>query len=315
MLASWFLPDLWRDYVQEPGREGIFLVLAAFLGSFVFIRTSARMSRSERFPWWPGSVVTDSGVHLHHLVWGIVLMMVGGTFGFALNDQAPWMHLAAILFGIGVGLTFDEFALWVYLRDVYWAREGRTSIDAVAVTAAFMALVFLGVNPLQFTGDDVLSTLLSAGYSLGVLVVSGTCFAKARFFHGFGSFVLPPLGLWAMVRLAKPSSPWAHWRYGHRDPVRQARAEARFGPHRRTAQVTEWLRRAIGGVSGAEERPAGSEVPDAVRRAEELALAARRAEAAAAVEAADTLRARAASAERYEAQLERVRAEAARRRR
>jgi len=304
VLADWFLPDLWRDYVQEPGREGVFLVMAAFLGSFAFIRTSARMSRSERFPWWPGSVVTDSGVHLHHLVWGIVTMMVAGTLGFALDDQAPWMHISAILFGIGVGLTFDEFALWVYLRDVYWAREGRTSIDAVAVTAAFMGLVFLGVNPLQFTGDDLFSTLVSAGYTFGVLGVSGVCFAKSRFLHGFGTLLFPPVGLWAMVRLGKPSSPWARWRYGSRDPERQARAEARFGPDRRTARIADWLRQAIGGV--APDGPSPSEMAHAD-------AAARRLEAAAAGRAAEEVRERAEAAARYAAQVERARAEARRR--
>ncbi|MCK9249872.1 MAG: hypothetical protein M0P31_12985 [Solirubrobacteraceae bacterium] len=248
MTATWFLPELWRDYVQDPGREGVFLVLAAFLVSFTFIRTSARISRSPRFAWWPGSVVTDSGVHLHHLVWGIVLMTVGGTLGFALADEPTWFAVSAILFGTGVGLTFDEFALWIHLRDVYWAHEGRSSIDAVAITASFMALVFLGVNPLQFTGDDTLSTLVSTGYSLVVVAVSGVCFAKGRFGPGFVSLVLIPVGLWAAVRLGKPGSPWARWRYGRRDPVRQARAAERFGPHRTGARVAEWLRRAIGGV-------------------------------------------------------------------
>lgn len=261
MVLASFPADQWREYVQDPGREGIFLVLAAFLGSFLFIRTSARLSRSERFPWWPGSVVTG-GVHLHHLVWGICLMMAGGTLGFALGGQAPWFQVSAVVFGIGVGLTFDEFALWVYLRDVYWAREGRQSIDAVAITAAFMGLIFLGINPLQIaTGDDVLATLVSAGYTIGALVVTGICFAKARFFHGFGALVFPFVGLWGLVRLAKPGSPWAHWRYGDRDPERQRRAEERFGPHRRSARIVERLRAAVGGFPA--ELPAPSREEDA----------------------------------------------------
>lgn len=294
-----FPADLWREYVQEPGREGIFLVLAAFLASFVFIRTSARMARSDRFPWWPGSVVTDSGVHLHHLVWGIVLMMAGGTIGFALGGQMPWFGVAAVLFGIGVGLTFDEFALWIYLRDVYWAREGRTSIDAVAVTAAFMGLVFLGVNPLQFTGDDVLATLASIGYSLGVIAISAVCFAKSRYLHGFATLVFPPLGFWALVRLAKPGSPWARRFYGRRDPKRQERAEQRFGPHRRITRILERAREIIGGtyydaVGGrgvGDERP-DAESPDALLAAEQDAT----------VEAAEAIHARAEEEARIEAE-------------
>ncbi|WP_050897283.1 hypothetical protein [Patulibacter medicamentivorans] len=302
MTATWFLPDLWQDYVQDPGRQGIFLVLAAFLTSFVFIRTSARMSRSDRFPWWPGSVVTDSGVHLHHLVWGIVLMMAGGTLGFALHSQPPWFEICAVIFGVGVGLTFDEFALWVYLRDVYWAREGRTSIDAVAVTAAFMGLVFLGVNPLQFSGDDTTSTLYSVGYSLMVLAVSGVCFAKSRFLHGFASFVLPPVGLWAVIRLGKPTSPWARWRYSKRDPQRQERAVERFGPHRRTARIVEWLRQAVGGVA----HP-GHE-PDSLQQREADLARARVREADASARAAEEVHARALAEEHYRAALDEHRA-------
>ncbi|WP_210491193.1 hypothetical protein [Patulibacter sp. SYSU D01012] len=286
MLLAAIPGDLWREYVQEPGRQGIFLVLAAFLGSFLFIRTSARMARSDRFPWWPGSVVTDSGVHLHHLVWGIVLMMGGGTLGFALQGQSGWFEVSAVLFGIGVGLTFDEFALWVYLQDVYWAREGRTSIDAVAITAAFMGLVFLGINPLQVTGDDLLATLVSLGYSLGVLLVSGVCFAKSRYLHGFGTLVFPPVGLWAVVRLARPGSPWARWRYGARDPERQRRADERFGPHRLATRITERLRSAIGGFPI--ELPHRSPAPHGPDRGEDEALeaAAREVQQRAADEAA-----------------------------
>ncbi|CAB4931826.1 unannotated protein [freshwater metagenome] len=262
MVVASFPADQWREYVQEPGREGIFLVLAAFLASFLFIRTSARMIRSDRFPWWPGSVVTG-GVHLHHLVWGIVLMMSGGTLGFALGGQAPWFQVSAVIFGIGVGLTFDEFALWVYLRDVYWAREGRQSIDAVAITAAFMGLIFLGINPLKIaTGDDVLATLVSAGYTIGALLVAGVSFGKGRFFHGFGTLVFPPVGLWALVRLGKPGSPWARWRYGDRDPERQRRAEERFGPHRRSAVLVDRLRAAVGGFP-VEARPRDARADDA----------------------------------------------------
>lgn len=290
MIAA-FPTDLWREYVQEPGREGVFLVLSAFLGSFVFIRTSARMARSERFPWWPGSVVTDSGVHLHHLVWGIVLMMAGGTIGFALGGQMPWFGVAAVLFGIGVGLTFDEFALWIYLRDVYWAREGRTSIDAVAVTAAFMGLVFLGVNPLQFTGDDVLATLASIGYSLGVIAISAVCFAKARFLHGFATLVFPPLGFWALIRLAKPGSPWARRFYGDRDPKRQARAEQRFGAHRRITQIIERAREIVGGNY---YEPSTADA----RHREALLIA----EQDASVEAVEQIRARAEDEARIEAE-------------
>src|SRR5438270_13379541 len=115
--------DLPAKFLDDtPERTG-FVLLAAFLITFLFIRTSARLIRSPRVPWWPGSVTTGSGLHLHHLVWGIVLMMITGFAAFITPQSSPSTEMIAAGFGIGVGLTLDEFALWIYLRDVYWEEE------------------------------------------------------------------------------------------------------------------------------------------------------------------------------------------------
>src|SRR5436190_16002040 len=108
--------DLPAKFLDDtPERTG-FVLLAAFLITFLFIRTSARLIRSPRVPWWPGSVTTGSGLHLHHLVWGIVLMMITGFAAFITPQSSPSTEMIAAGFGIGVGLTLDEFALWIYLR-------------------------------------------------------------------------------------------------------------------------------------------------------------------------------------------------------
>src|SRR6185436_2101456 len=104
-----------------------FLVLSAFVVSFLLIRTSARLSRGVS--WWPGAV-RSGDVHIHHLVWGICLMMLSGFVSFATEDGSAFGHLTAIGFGVGAGFTMDEFALWVHLEDVYWQKEGRRSVDA-----------------------------------------------------------------------------------------------------------------------------------------------------------------------------------------
>ena len=134
----------------EPGRDTAFLVLLAFLLSFLFIRTSARMIRAQ-VSWWPGNVETSSGLHIHHLVWGICLMTTAGFIGFAFETPVtPWYQIAAIAFGFGAGLTFDEFALWVNLRDVYWSSQGRISLDAVVLVTAWLAT---GIGKLQADFD------------------------------------------------------------------------------------------------------------------------------------------------------------------
>src|SRR4051795_9417751 len=136
-------------------QTSVLLLFAAFLISFLFIRTSARLMRSPKVPWWPGSVTTEGGLHLHHLVFGIVLMLIGGTRGFRLDEsQAPWIELAAAAFGIGAGLTFDEFALWVHLQDVYWSEEGRQSVDAAVIAIVFVGLVLTGAFSASLDTDS-----------------------------------------------------------------------------------------------------------------------------------------------------------------
>lgn len=228
-------------------RTSVLLLLASFLISFLFIRTSARLMRSPKVPWWPGSVTTEGGLHLHHLVFGIVLMLVGGTLGFALDEsQSPWIELAAVAFGIGAGLTFDEFALWVHLEDVYWADEGRQSVDAAVIAIAFVALVLTGAFSASL--DTTSPAIIAVGIAAIVfeLVMILICFAKFRLFHGMFGIPIAPFAWWGAGRLAKPNSPWAKRFYRERNPKKQARAEARYG-HRRIDRLKDRMRDAIGG--------------------------------------------------------------------
>ena len=106
------------------------------LASFLLIRTSARLMRSPKVPWWPGSIQTEGGLHVHHLVFGIVLMLLAG-FVLALQPGSGQDHGRG--FGIGAGLTLDEYALWLHLEDVYWEEQGRRSVDAVVIATLVAA--------------------------------------------------------------------------------------------------------------------------------------------------------------------------------
>jgi hypothetical protein len=240
-----FITDFWNHHLVEHDRQGVFLVLVGFVGSFAFIRMSTRLMRSPRVPWWPGSVVSESGVHLHHLVFGIVTMMAAGTLGFAAFGQSPWTEICGLFFGIGAGLTIDEFALWVYLDDVYWAKEGRSSIDATVIAASLIGLVAIGVNPFESgEGEGVVATVLTA---LIVIAIVGICFLKGRNLHGVIGLFVVPIAIYGACRIGKPTSPWARHRYGERRPKKQVKSEARFVPGRRTDRVKEHLRDMIGG--------------------------------------------------------------------
>ncbi len=246
MSAASILTDFW-DQLVEHDEQGLFLVLAGFILSFAFIRMSTRLMRSPKVPWWPGSVVSESGVHLHHLVFGIVTMMVAGTLGFSTLGASPWIEICAFAFGIGAGLTIDEFALWVYLDDVYWAEQGRASIDATVIAAAGMMLILLGFSPFSFDTGSVEETVVSIVGALLVFGLVAACFAKQRVLHGTIGFFVFPIALYGALRLGKPGSPWARRRYGERHPAKQAKAAERFPPDRHTERFKNAFRDIVGG--------------------------------------------------------------------
>lgn len=248
--------DLPVSFLDKPGQRAGFVALAAFLASFLFIRTSARLMRSPRVPWWPGSVSTSSGLHLHHLVWGIVLILVSGFLGFAINPVSPWDDVLAALFGIGAGLTLDEFALWVYLRDVYWAEEGRASFDAVVIATVLGGLVVLGLAPFDVRGNTSSVSTLFIAVGLAVLL-STLAILKGKPLVGLIGLFVPVVSLVGALRLASPGSWWARRIYG--TSVKRARSQARWSR-------IEARRRRIGdliaGTPTPELRPARPEAPE-----------------------------------------------------
>jgi hypothetical protein len=124
----------------DTGKEGEFLVLASFLVTFLIVRLITHGIRAGRGPL---RNLRIRGWHVHHLVPGIVLLLVTGYLAVAVDSQVG-RRTVAICFGAGAALTLDEFALWIHLRDVYWEREGRRSIDAVMVAASLGGLVLIG---------------------------------------------------------------------------------------------------------------------------------------------------------------------------
>jgi hypothetical protein len=236
--------DLLGDH-PRPGAGAALLVLIAFLISFLAIRTSARLTRSVS--WWPGGVETG-GVHLHHLVWGICLVLLCGFLAFAAPLTSPWWHVVAIFFGIGAGFTLDEFALWVRLEDVYWAEAGRASFDAVVCTCAFAALVVIGTRP--FGLDDPGSIWGTATVVVAVVGLSFASFSKGRYLLGVVGLFIPLAGIAGAVRLARPGSPWARARY---DDAKRARAERRFAATRPLARANRRFADLVAGAPADED--------------------------------------------------------------
>ena len=126
------------------GRRVALRALAAFLVTFAVLRVITAIIHFDLFPNGPfRNVITASGLHIHHLFWGVLLLMVTGFIALATRD-ATWHLRVAVVFGVALGLTLDEFALWLRLADVYWSPEGVESLKAAAVAAAILAIYGFG---------------------------------------------------------------------------------------------------------------------------------------------------------------------------
>jgi hypothetical protein len=230
------LGSAFDDYIVDAGKLPAFLFLVSFLGMFAFIRTSAHMIRAE-VSWWPGNVEVG-GTHIHHLVWGIIVLMISGWIAIAVDPGSPGRELAAVAFGIGTGLTLDEFALWLELKDVYWEEEGRKSIDAVIVAGILAGFGVLGLSIWIDAANDVEAAVHATVGFWGLLglALAAINFLKEKFVMGVMGFFLWPVALVGAVRLGRPGSPWSRRFYGEE---KRARAHERFGdgvrpslPHR-----------------------------------------------------------------------------------
>ena len=218
-----------ETFLSDEGVRAGLIVLGTMLLSFLAIRTSARLMRSPKVPWWPGSI-ESGGLHVHHLVFGIVLLLLAG-FLLALQPGNPWFDLAAAAFGIGAGLTLDEYALWLHLEDVYWSEEGRRSVDAVVIAAVVGALLLLGFLP--FTTDDSAPAIVV--YSLLNLAISGVAVFKGKVVMGVAGILFPLVGWIGAIRLAKPNSPWGR-RFYKPGSKKLAKSEGRYQRHTRRYQ-------------------------------------------------------------------------------
>ncbi|MDX6607211.1 MAG: hypothetical protein QOD14_1751 [Solirubrobacterales bacterium] len=240
MLGALSLQIKTGNALDTAGQRAGLVLIVAMLLSFGFIRFSTRMIRAE-VSWWPGNVA-PGGLHIHHLVFGIVAMMLAGFFGFAFQPDDPWVEILAGLFGVGMGLTLDEFALWLYLEDVYWSEEGRNSVDAVIFAAIIGGGVVVGFVPLSAgNGGSTAAIVLSVGINLSLCALVAL---KGKFSAAVVGMFIPPVGWVASIRLARPGSWWAKRRYPP-GSGKLIRAEGRKARHDRRVRKLQDL---IGGA-------------------------------------------------------------------
>lgn len=251
-----------RFDLVAPGRVPLMWCLIAFILTFFVTRTITRYirataNRTGPRKWWqPHNISGKGGTHIHHAVFGVILVLISGVamISLATDGSVREFTAAAIVFGIGAALVLDEFALILHLQDVYWSQDGRTSVDAVFTAIAVAGLLVMGFNPLawfdvgNWQGADSLTAraaligLVALNLTLAVLVL-----IKGKLWTGLLGMFFTPLLFVGALRLARPHSPWARWYY-HDDARKMRKSMARERYLRRPfVQANLWLQHVIAG--------------------------------------------------------------------
>jgi hypothetical protein len=135
--------ELVRERIPDRPRRRLFLASVSFFLTFASVRGMVYCI-THNIP--PFHFIFVEGRHIHHLVFGILILLLVGygwlcDFGTGAEGSSLLAsRMMSILYGVGAALTLDEFALWLNLRDVYWSKEGRSSIDAVILFGALLAI-------------------------------------------------------------------------------------------------------------------------------------------------------------------------------
>jgi hypothetical protein len=212
-----------------PVLRPVIWMFAALLVTFLVTRLVTRWIRSRRPDDGLVRDVIVRGVHIHHQVFGILIMFASGLALIATTSDGIALDVVAASFGVGAGLTFDEFALWLHLRDVYWTTEGRKSADAIFCVVAITGIMMSGLNLVVSgkPGSEIWwYSVAELAFNLGCCVI---CLLKGKTVTGVIGMV-SFVGIIGAIRLAKPDSWWAQRFYLIR-PRQMARAQRRFGPH------------------------------------------------------------------------------------
>lgn len=138
---------VYRSHFSDARRERLFLASLSFYLTVLIVRS---ITLAIHFGVGGLHDIAVHGTHVHHLVWGILLLLIIGylwlaRFGTGDDKSSVWgSRLTAILYGTGAALTLDEFALWLRLEDVYWSPEGRESVRAIILFGALLAVSLQG---------------------------------------------------------------------------------------------------------------------------------------------------------------------------
>jgi lysyl-tRNA synthetase class 2 len=268
-----FVPG-YESTIYDNGREPLLCLFLAFLVTFALVRLYTRLARKHG--WGSGSA---GGVHVHHMVPGVILAAVGGILAVTqYSGNEVVKAVAAILFGVGLALVLDEFAMILHLRDVYWTSEGRTSVDAMLMGLAGSGVLMHASFALG--GESAVALSVTLGIAV---VLAAVTFLKKKPFLGIVALAVLPVGIVTAIRLGKPGSPWARWFYDPdrgRDRRRSVRERKRDRSARRytvgwSGRFERWFSDLVGGAPTPPSDPA--DLPGGPQASPDLTAAGERA--------------------------------------
>jgi len=216
--------DIWSGNVDSAHKLPLLLCMITFIVTFVITRIVVRSIRSGRGPFKDNTV---GGVHIHHVVPGLFLMITGGLLAIG-GIGTGWDNFAGVIFGMGLALVLDEFALILHLQDVYWEEEGRLSVDAVFVLAGVMFLLLIAGSPFGINADrDQSKVRIGLLVLIAIdLVMAAVCAAKGKLGTAVAGIAVPLFAYVGALRVARPDSPWAKRSYG-KHPHRMEKSKKR----------------------------------------------------------------------------------------
>ncbi len=141
-----------HNRIPDRPQRRLFVASVSFFLTFAGVRAVV-FAVLHQIP--PFHFIEHDGRHIHHLVFGIIILLAVGygwlaDFGTGEDDTSLLLsRLMSILYGVGAALTLDEFALWLNLKDVYWSPEGRSSVDAVILFGALLSATAWGFPMLK----------------------------------------------------------------------------------------------------------------------------------------------------------------------
>ncbi len=144
-----------RTELERAGRIARVLLTVAFLATVAVLRI---VTLSIRHDWVPFFFdLRPGGLHIHHVVWGVLLLLVTGYLAVAHNNPR-WRNWLAVAYGIGAALTLDEFALLLHLDDVYWELPGQINLVAVVVLGGLLLVIHDTLPVVQMLARGQLSS-------------------------------------------------------------------------------------------------------------------------------------------------------------